>query len=116
MDGVPLLSRFKNDFMPKDRIQTLWLLLGAVGFVLLIACVNVANLLLSKGAARLEKLRCECQPGRIAPSGLLTVPHGKHPFGDRVVGWWASDWGPALCKAWRLRFQMALYRNEAKAA
>ena len=42
----------KNDFLPANTRTGLWLMMGAVGFVLLIACVNIANLLLAWGTAR----------------------------------------------------------------
>jgi putative ABC transport system permease protein len=51
-----IVEPLKNDFLPSERKQTLWFLLGAVGFILLIACVNVANLLLARGIARQKEL------------------------------------------------------------
>ena len=51
---VDLLS-FEETFA-SDLGDTLWILFAAVGLLLLIACVNVSNLLLARGAARQREI------------------------------------------------------------
>jgi putative ABC transport system permease protein len=53
----------KDDFLPQNTKTTLWLLMGAVGFVLLIASANVANLMLAKGSTRLKEVAVRASLG-----------------------------------------------------
>jgi predicted permease len=54
--GESLGARPYQELFTSDVRQWLWILLGAVGFLLLIACANVANLQLTRATARRKEI------------------------------------------------------------
>ncbi len=102
-----LARRYPNDdahFAPRlvslrgsveGRVRGLiWLLFGAVGLVLLIACVNVANLLLARGLGRRREMsvRAALGAGRGALTRLLLAESAVFGAAGGALGLLLAAW------------------------
>ena len=81
--------------------RALWMLLGAVGFLLLIACVNLTNLLLAKAAGRTREIALRAALGatRRRVLGLLVAESLLLSVAGATLGLLMAVWTIDLLRA-----------------
>jgi putative ABC transport system permease protein len=92
------LARLDAETVQQVR-SPLLILLGAVGLLLLIACANVANLLLSQVATRKAEfsIRASLGAGRFRLARQLIAEYSVYALGAGAVGLAAAAWTLKLC-------------------
>jgi putative ABC transport system permease protein len=95
-----------RDFWFGKLRRSFWLLLGACGFVLLIACANVANLLITQGTVRERELALRAALG--ASQGRLI----RQSISEALLLVSLGCAGGLLLGTWSLRLLVALLPEE----
>ncbi|MEP7339906.1 MAG: ABC transporter permease [Acidobacteriota bacterium] len=85
-------------FDTEDQRKTLLTLLAVAGFVLLIACVNVANLLMARGAARQREfaIRAALGSSRLRTIRQLLTESLLMAFAGGLAGMLVAAWSSSL--------------------